>query len=118
MLVHVEEDVILKFKNFLEEEGFCVDAITDPLRALLIFKPGLYDLVLASIRMPNMNGFELVQNIKSKDRNIKVCFITEFEGYYTSLVESIPNLDFKCYIKKPSSKKELVRKIQEIFQLY
>ena len=62
--------------------------------------------------MPKMNGFEFAQKIKSRDNNAKICFITAFEEYYKSLVESFPNLDFKSFIKKPIPGEALVEKIR------
>ena len=114
MLVDDEKDVLFFFKHLLEEEGFTVDAYTEPIKALTQYKQSIYQLVLIDIRMPIMNGFELAHEIKLKDKNVKICFITAFEGYYESLVESFPYLDFKCFIKKPISAKELVEKIRII----
>ena len=39
----------------------------------------MYDVALIDIRMPKMNGFELYNEIRKKDSNVRVCFITAFE---------------------------------------
>ncbi|MGD9534370.1 MAG: response regulator [Candidatus Nitrosocosmicus sp.] len=112
MIVDDEEEVLFIFKNLLQKNGFLVDTFTEPLKAIKQYKDSLYQLVLVDIRMPKMNGFEFAQEIKSKDKHAKICFITAFEGYYNSLVDSFPNLDFKCFIKKPILGNELVEKIR------
>ena len=61
--------------------------------------------------MPKMNGFKLYEEIKKIDSNQKVCFITAFEEYYESLKEQFPNLDAKCFIKKPVSAEVLIRHV-------
>lgn len=111
-MVDDEENILFIFKDLLQENGFSVDIFTEPLKAIKQYKQSLYQLVLVDIRMPKMNGFEFAQEIKSKDKNAKICFMTAFEGYYISLIESFPNLDFKCFIRKPILGKEFVEKIR------
>jgi two-component system response regulator ChvI len=88
LIVDDEPDIARLFKLGLEREGgFEVDVYNDPIIALSDYRPGIYDLLLLDIKMPEMNGLELYQSIrekqKDKERNgggeIKVCFITAFE---------------------------------------
>ena len=69
----------------LEYHGFKVNSFNDPQEALAKFEPGLYDLVILDINMPKMDGFELYHEIKKKDNNSKVCFLTASELYYNEL---------------------------------
>jgi DNA-binding response OmpR family regulator len=64
-IVDDEPDLTMLFKLSLEDSGFEVDAFNDPHMALSTFKkrPSYY-LVLIDIRMPEMNGFELYNEIK------------------------------------------------------
>jgi CheY-like chemotaxis protein len=60
LLVDDEPDIIEIFKIDLEDNGFKVDAFTDPELALSSFKVGTsYDLLLLDFRMPKMNGYKL-----------------------------------------------------------
>ena len=52
LLVDDEPDIIEVFKIDLEDNGFKVDAYTDPQKALSSFKAGVYDLVLIDLIMP------------------------------------------------------------------
>jgi DNA-binding response OmpR family regulator len=47
----------------LEKDGFEVDAFNDPVAARANFKPGLYDLLLTDIRMPDINGSNFIVNL-------------------------------------------------------
>ena len=49
LLVDDEQDVILTFISALKQNGFEVDAFSDPEEALSNFKSGLYGLVLLDI---------------------------------------------------------------------
>jgi DNA-binding LytR/AlgR family response regulator len=69
-------------------------------------------LLLIDIRMPDMTGFELYQEINKIDNKAKVCFITAFEVYYRALLEEFADLERKCFIQKPISIDELVKRIK------
>jgi DNA-binding NtrC family response regulator len=113
LIVDDDPDIILSFKNGLESNGFEVDSYNDPLLALKNFKANFYDLLLIDIRMPNMTGFELYQKINKIDNKAKVCFITAFEVYYRALLAQFPYLNNKCFIRKPISIDELVKRIKK-----
>jgi YesN/AraC family two-component response regulator len=48
----------------------------NPVSAMKNFKARVYDLLMIDIKMPVMNGLELYKEIKKKDNEIKVCFLT------------------------------------------
>jgi two-component system response regulator ChvI len=125
LLVDDDSDILLTFKEGLEEEHdvdksrlfdgakIQVDTFADPKKALSSFKAGVYDLLLLDIRMPDMNGFELYEELKKIDDKPKVCFITAYELYYEALKKDFPKLDVGCFIKKPISIEDLATKISE-----
>jgi len=79
LIVDDESDITLSLKLGLEQYGFRVSAYNDPGLALSEFKAGLYDLLIADIRMPGMSGLELYEKTKQIDDRIEVCFITAFD---------------------------------------
>jgi DNA-binding response OmpR family regulator len=58
----VTDDIIYSIKRLLEDNEFVVDSYTDPTLALSNFKPRLYDLLILDIKMPNMNGLNLLSD--------------------------------------------------------
>jgi DNA-binding response OmpR family regulator len=114
MIVDDEEDIAQILSQSLQQYGFEATYFTDPQKALSEFKPS-YDLLLLDIRMPGLSGFELCHEIKKKDADVKVCFLTAFEEYRDKFKEQFPELDeIKCYIKKPVAIGELVKRIEAI----
>jgi DNA-binding response OmpR family regulator len=117
MIVDDESDVNLAIKMVLEDSGFQVDSFTDPLLAFESVKgePGKYMLLVLDIRMPNMNGFELCQQIKKIDDKVKVCFLTAGEMDYAQFRKELsPALDENCYIQKPIQNEILIKRLKRI----
>jgi CheY-like chemotaxis protein len=99
LIVDDEPDISYTLKNVLEQQqqlvqehvGYEVTVFNDPVIALSNFQPGLYDLLLLDIRMPNMNGFELHYKIQRIDDRVKVCYISAYELDYIRLRETFPS---------------------------
>ena len=106
LIVDDDVDITNSFSLALEDSGlFLVDTYNDPLVALSNYRPNSYDLLLLDIKMPEMNGFELYEQIKKLDNKVKVCFISAFDVDYTALREQFPSLESRwSYSKKYYSK--------------
>jgi CheY-like chemotaxis protein len=115
MIVDDEPDVISVLRIVLEENGFQVDSFEDAIAALKNYKTGLYDLLILDIKMPEMDGFELYDEIKKRDDRAKVCFLTASEMYYKkSRKEKYCLLDKDLFIQKPIANEELVKEINKM----
>lgn len=113
LLVDDDADISNLFRLSLERDGFVVDTFNDPLLALFNYKAGAYDLLLLDIKMPNMNGFELFQKIKSLDDKVKVCFVTAFEESNIEFRRLFPNMEEgDCFITKPIELRALAQKVK------
>ena len=112
LVVDDEYDIVSSLKKGLINNGFEVDAYIEPQKALSDFKPNVYELSLIDFRMPKMNGFELYREIKKKEDGIRVCFLTAFETYYDEFKKIFPASDVKCFIRKPTTIKDLVSHIK------
>ena len=135
LVIDDEEDVTFFLKEALEDYGgFEVVTFNDPLVALSSFnsdndRPSAYDLILLDIKMPKMDGFELYQELQKriysaegastsskdqgkKEKRTKICFMTAFEVYFEALKEIFPDsYSSICFIKKPSSAEDLIKRI-------
>ena len=94
-----------------------VTMYSNPVTALVEFKPYYYDLVLVDINMPTVNGYELVEKIIRLDLNIKVCFMSSGEVNYEAIREiHHPVKSFGCFLKKPATRDYLINRVtQELF---
>jgi two-component system, OmpR family, response regulator ChvI len=118
LVVDDEPDVTYTLKATLEAAGFFdIYPFNDPSLALSNFRPNMYDLAILDIRMPQMNGFEFLHEIRKIDENVKVCFLTavsELTEYVTAIKKIYPPLDENCIIKKPIDNIELTKHLNRI----
>jgi two-component SAPR family response regulator len=119
LIVDDDVDVTVTFKVGIEDSNNSADVnkrievytSNDPVLALSEFKPNFYDLLLADINMPYMNGFELGEKILAIDINVKVCFMSSVEINREALREIYPTASLGCFIRKPVSIDYLVKRI-------
>jgi DNA-binding response OmpR family regulator len=112
LIVDDDPDVTTVFGLGLDDEGFDVYTYNDPLEALTKFRPNFYDLLLVDINMPKIDGIELSRQILELDANVKICFITAGEANIEVLRELYPTRNIGCYIKKPVTIEQLVRRVK------
>jgi DNA-binding NtrC family response regulator len=101
--------------RILVDNGFEVDLFNDPRIALNAFKERpSYDLALIDIRMPEMNGFQLYNEMKKIDSRVRVCFITAFDIQQIDM-EAISSSNKKSVnlIQKPIAIEEMVEQIMK-----
>jgi DNA-binding response OmpR family regulator len=117
LAVDDEPDLTMLCRMSLEYYGFEVDTFNDPEEALTKFKPGSYDLVILDIKMPKMDGFELYHEIKKKDNNANICFLTASELYYEEFrKKEYYELDKSMFIRKPIDNEELVKEVNKMIK--
>jgi CheY-like chemotaxis protein len=115
LVVDDEPDITLTLKAGLEIVGlFDVATFNDPESALKSFKSDFYALILIDIMMPKMSGFELYEQLKKVDPDIKVCFLTASEMYYErnrGIEHCALNKDL--FLQKPISTNDLIMEVNK-----
>ena len=118
LLVDNERDVTYAIRTVLEDNGFEVDSFNDPVLVCDTYKSNYYDLVILDIKMPKMDGFQLYDCIRQKDRKTKICFLTASEMFYESLRQARnllgDVLGEQYFIQKPIKTDELIRRLTDL----
>lgn len=110
LLVDDDEDVCNMIRDFLHDEGYEVEIIRDPDKALLAVKDNHYHVVLLDLIMPKMNGQTLLKQLRKADSELCVVILTAYPTV-ESAIETLKNNAFD-YIRKPIQFEELRRVIE------
>lgn len=113
-LLYVEDDESLSFvtKDHLELNGFTITHCTDGIQASRVIAAGLddYDCCLLDVMLPGTDGFSLAEEIRRKDRDLPVLFLTA-KSLKEDRIHGL-RLGADDYIVKPYSIEELILKIE------
>src|SRR5213083_573982 len=99
LIVDDEAAILRLLKEALTQWGYQVTGATSAAEALQALRGDMFDAVITDIRMPDMNGLELLKEIKRHDESVEVVVMT---GYPTiaSAVEALKEGAFD-YLSKP-----------------
>lgn len=92
--------------TLLEDAGYWVDGYADPTQALQQLQTHAYDLLLTDLRLPGMDGIELVQHAKRIDPDLSAVLMTG-HGSIKTAVDAM-KLGVQDYILKPFKVSELM----------
>ena len=85
LLVDDEESIHLLYREEFEEEGYEVHSALGGKDALKRFKLINPDLVILDINMPDMNGIEVLRQMKEENPNLPVILSTAYHEYKQDL---------------------------------
>ena len=116
ILVDDEQDILFTYKTILTNYDYHVTSFTDPSIALNYIRD-LTDfndlLVVLDIRMKNLNGLQLHQQIKSIDPTIKIIFITALD-ILDELLSIVPGISQHQIMRKPIDTKEFTSTVEKV----
>ncbi|HOP07838.1 MAG TPA: response regulator [candidate division Zixibacteria bacterium] len=98
--------------RIVAREGFAVEEAIDGKDALKKIQEKTYDFVISDIRMPNLDGIELLNRIKQDHKGITVILITAYAGQYTAQDALKAGADY--YITKPFKNVEIARTLNTL----
>jgi len=110
VLLDDEESMIKWLSYALQQRGFDVFATTEPQTALNAIKKERCDCVITDIKMPDINGFEVLRRIRTIYPDLPVIFITAY-GSMESAISAIRDRA-SDYILKPFGIDELILRIR------
>ena len=106
IIVDDEEDILFTYKKYLKDYEYQIICFTDPTIVIdYIRKISNFDdiLIILDIRMKNLNGLQLHQQIKAIDPTIKIIFVTALD-ILDELLNIFPGISKEQIMKKPIDK--------------
>lgn len=114
LLIDNEEGLCRMMEAVLRDNGYQVTAYTRSFEAVDAFSAGAFDLVISDIKMPGLDGLEVLQRIRAKDATVPVIMITA----YATVETSIQALRKGAYdmLTKPFEPEELLYRVKNALQ--
>lgn len=99
VIIDDEEDIREVIKIALEDKGYTVATAQDGEAGILQCEKMSPQIVITDIRMPKMNGIQVLDSLKKKDPDIEVIVVTAF-GEMDLAIQAL-QLDASDFITKP-----------------
>ena len=115
MLIDDDPSISFLFTQYLRSAGMIVDSFTDPEKALAHFVESdyrHYDLVITDIRMTQLNGFELYQQLKTLDPNLQIIFVTALD-IAQEITTLLPEVKLNQFLIKPVNPSMLINSVKQ-----
>src|SRR6056297_2783944 len=110
LIVDDEESVRDSLYNWFIDDGYDVECAEDGKKALNLLESKEFDIVLADIKMPGMDGMELHKRIKTLSKEPIFIIMTAFASVDTA-VQALKNGAFD-YVTKPFDPDDLTHLIR------
>jgi DNA-binding NtrC family response regulator len=116
LIVDDDENIRKVLKTILEDEGYTVDEAENAKKAIEKSRRNVYNLALIDIRLPDMEGIELLTRMKDTVPKMRKIIIT---GYPTlqNAIEAV-NRGADAYILKPFDMEKVLATIKEQLRKY
>lgn len=112
-LVDDDRNILTSVSICLEAEGFEVETYNDGQSALDAFSRKMPDMAVLDMKMPRMDGMELLQRLRQKTQ-MPVIFLTSKDDEIDEVLGLRMGAD--DYVKKPFSQRLLVERIRSLLR--
>lgn len=115
LVVDDEEDIVEVVQDRLEAYGFTVVTASTGLEALKKLSSEKFDGIFLDVKMPEMGGIEVLEEIRKKDKKIPIIIITSSSSREAA-IEAIAK-GANDYVLKPFEWEELKAKIERVYNI-
>ncbi|WP_018652684.1 sigma-54-dependent transcriptional regulator [Actinobacillus capsulatus] len=109
LLIDDDQDVLQAYQSLLELEGYRTIAVNNPITALEQISEDWQGIVVSDIYMPQMSGWQLLEQIHAKDKQLPVILITG-HGDVPMAIEAMQKGAF-YFIEKPVRPEQLLQQV-------
>ena len=113
LIVDDEEMMRDLLSKILSREGYKIRTASDGLEALDLLREETADLIISDMKMPRMDGFELLKIVKKEHERCGVIIMTAYGDTYT--VKDALLLGADEYITKPFKSHEIVLVVERAY---
>jgi len=113
-LVDDDKNILASVSMLLEQEGYHVRTFTDGAAALTALTTTPPDLAILDIKMPRMDGLELLRRLRQANDALPVIFLTSKDEEIDELMGLNAGAD--DYIRKPFSQRLLLERVRAVLR--
>lgn len=113
LIVDDEEMMRNLLNRILSREGYKISSAKDGVAALEMLEAEKINIIISDMKMPRMNGFELLKNVKREYPDIGVIIMTAYGDTYT--VKDALLLGADEYITKPFKSYEIILVVERAY---
>jgi DNA-binding NtrC family response regulator len=115
LVVDDDENVIIPVEAILKSEGYAVDVAASGSEAIKKSENATYNLALIDIRLPDMDGTELLTRMKDRIPKVRKIILTGYPSMQNAI--SAVNKKADAYVVKPVDLDKLLELIREQLKL-
>ncbi|MGA3059623.1 MAG: response regulator [Candidatus Bathyarchaeia archaeon] len=115
LVVDDDENIRSTMKTILEDEGYVVDLAATGVEAVQKTKKSAYNVALLDIRLPDMEGVELLKLMKDPVPRMRKIMVTGYPSMQNAISALNKNAD--AYLIKPIDIESLLNTVKEQLQL-
>ena len=112
LIIDDEEDILSSCKAVLEDEDYDVETAKNYEEAIKIFESKKIDLVFLDVWLPNVDGLDILSNIKEKYNNTTVIMMSGHAGVETAVRAT--KMGAYDFLEKPISISKLLSSCDEV----
>lgn len=116
LVMEDDKNIAKGLKMILTDDGFNVTVAYDGQSALDAFKKQDFDLLIADIRLPDMDGMDVIKQVRRHTPQTKVITITGYVS--TSLAVDAMHAGVKDFLPKPFSEEQIRTSIKETLKAH
>lgn len=114
LIVEDDKNIRKLMQTVLKQNGYNTLSASDGVEALEVFEKEHIDLMICDIMMPNMDGFELTDTLRSSHFNLPILIVTAKESFNDKRKGFLVGAD--DYMVKPIDVNEMVLRVQALLR--
>jgi len=102
------------YRFILAKEGYDVEVATSPQIGLKLLEKRQFNILLLDLVMPGMNGIEVLEKVREKDKDLAVVVLTGYASVETAVASLKSGVS--DYIEKPIDQRKLVETLKKVVE--
>jgi DNA-binding NtrC family response regulator len=111
LIIDDDENIRKVLKTILEDEGYIVDTVDTAKKGIEQSEKAFYNLALIDVRLPDMEGIELLSKLRSSKPKMRKIIVTGYPTLQNAI--SAVNKGADAYVMKPFEVEKILQTIEE-----